>query len=113
MTSSATIGRRLTEVMSDPAEEIIKIFKQAIAQSATGLRIKSLFGHLAPSQRKRLRLWFMKMYPNPMDHIDFIHEHQQHFKYELETGFITINQDFNPKAVRQNRNAGDAHGDGI
>ena len=98
--------------MSDPAEDIIKVFKQAIAQSPGGLRIKNLFGHLAPGQRKRLRQWFMKMYPNQMDHIDFIHVNQQHFKYELETGLITINREYNAKTDRKNRdrNAGDEHG---
>ena len=99
---------RVAERMADPAEEVIKVFKHAISQSSSGLRITSLFGHLAPSQRKRLRNWFMKQYPNPMDHIDFIHANGHHFKYEAETGIITINRDFNPKSDKESRQAGDA-----
>jgi hypothetical protein len=86
--------------MSDPAEDVIKIFKQAISKSPGGLRIKSLFGHLAPKHRNGLRQWFMKLYPNPVDHIDFIHSNQQHFKYDMETGLITVNREYNPKAEK-------------
>jgi len=91
--------------MSDPAEDVIKVFKQAISHSPGGLRIRNLFGHLAPVSRKRLRLWFMSTYPNPMDHIDFIHSNHQHFKYDVETGLITINREYIAKTGQQ-RGAG-------
>lgn len=94
--------------MADPAEEIIKVFKRAIIQSPGGLRITNLFGHLAPGQRKPLRQWFMKMYPNQMDHIDFIHSNRQHFKYDVETGLITVNREYNAKAdKKQSQTIGD------
>ena len=80
--------------MGDPEEEIIKIFKQAIAQSPVGLRIRNLFGYLAPAQRKRLRQWFMRQFPNPADHIAFIHDNRHHFKYDVDTGIITVNREF-------------------
>lgn len=94
--------------MGEPAEEVIRVFKQAISQSGGGLRIRNLFGHLAPGQRKHLRLWFMHQYPNPMDHIQFIHQHGQHFKYDVQTGIITVNREFNPKVDKKpGRRGGD------
>ena len=73
----------------DPRKQIICVFKRALIQSPDGLRIKNLFGYLAPPARKPLRDWFMRMYPTSTDHILFIHDHPNDFNYDFNTGLIT------------------------
>lgn len=75
----------------DPQSEVIMVFKNALIKNKTGLRIKNLTGYLASRNRKHLRQWFIRMYPNPADYILFIHENPAHFSYDPMTGIITLN----------------------
>ena len=91
----------------DPRTEVIHVFKNALVKNKVGLRIKNLVGYLASRNRRHLRKWFVKMYPNPADYILFIHEHPNHFDYDPLTGLITA-RDVVPEKKKATTDNGDS-----